>query len=854
MKLKHIILLLFTISSLEVLAQVPLAGDWRYSFKNDTVQASPTYDDTNWKVVQGNQLSWDKRSLSPGSKVVWIRKSIVIPSSLKRELVKTGVLALYLGKIQQEDQTFFNGKLIGETGSSDISRAYLIPEGIIHWDRPNMVAVKIGHWGDVAKVSKEPSIAAATPESVFNVTATVKNGTPLQQVRPEPNVYTCIVNNRSSKKLTARINANFFDLKMSKLSAAEKNVTLNPGENKIEFPFKSPSPALKIRYVVSIPEYQFNSTWNAEYGYLNIPYHSSEPVIAEKAPSLFTPADLKGQQISGWLGERLKANKDKRLYQVDEPALLAGFINQPGVHPWIGEHAGKFLEAACNTYQNTGDAALKIQIDRTAQQLIAAQASDGYLGTYSLSSRWTSWDVWSHKYDLIGLLSYYHLSGYKPALEASKKIGDLLCLTFGDKPGQKDINKAGAHVGMAATSVLDPMTDLYRYTGNKKYLDFCHYITGSYNNKGGPRIISTLDSLGRVDKTANAKAYEMLSNLVGLVKLYRVTGDKVFLMPVLKAWKDITENRLYITGTTSSFEHFQDDHLLPAGAKDNMGEGCVTTTWLQLNYNLLCLFGEMQYVNELERSVYNHLTAAENPQTGCVSYYTPLMGAKPFRCVITCCMSSVPRGIAMIPLFINGKINGNPAFLFYQPGVFRTTLANAAKTRVAFVTQTTFPQAGKVTITVNPATASTFKVLLRVPYWAANYKVSVNGVPQPASDGEIMLIGRSWKKGDRIDLSFSMPVKKLDGGISYPGTLALQRGPQVLVLDNKLNAGSFLNSFMPADFDLVDMPSALPANWIGTQAYEIKSAEVTKDQKLIVVPYADAGQTNGDVKTWVKKQ
>lgn len=37
-------------------------------------------------------------------------------------------------------------------------------------------------------------------------------------------------------------------------------------------------------------------------------------------------------------------------------------------------------------------------------------------------------------------------------------------------------------------------------------------------------------------------------------------------------------------------------------------------------------------------------------------------------------------------------------------------------------------------------------------------------------------------------MKFTMPVKVLDGGISYhPGSIAFQRGPQVLVFDKKLN-------------------------------------------------------------------
>ncbi|OAQ39799.1 hypothetical protein A5893_09485 [Pedobacter psychrophilus] len=575
--------------------------------------------------------------------------------------------------------------------------------------------------------------------------------------------------------------------------------------------------------------------------------------MAYKVKETFSSALLNQQTVTGWLGERMKANTENRLYKVEETALLAGFINKPGVHPWIGEHVGKFLEAACNSYKNKNDTKLKIQIDRTAQQLIASQLSDGYLGTYDPENQWTSWDVWSHKYDLIGLLSYYELTGYKPALTASERVGDILINKFGDKPGQLDIIKSGSHVGMAATSVIDPMTDLYRFSGAKKYLDFCFYITKSYNNPKGPRIISTLDSIGRVDKTANSKAYEMLSNLVGLAKLYRVTADEQFLKPVLAAWKDIAEKRLYITGTTSSFEHFQDDHLLPASNKDNMGEGCVTTTWIQLNFQLLSIFGDMKYVDELERSVYNHLTGAENPQTGGVSYYTPLMGAKPYKSVITCCMSSIPRGIAMIPLFTNGKINGSPSILFYQPGVYKTEINN--NETVAFNTKTSFPENGNISIEVNPSNSQKFEVLLRKPYWATDYKVSINGTPQIVSDKAMISLNRTWNKGDKIEVNFSLPVQVLDGGISYPGAIAFQRGPQVLVFDKLLNPTLPQEFSVQANnFQLQQAYNSLPVKWVGTQAYQVKATADGKPANIVLVPYADASQTGGVVTTWIKAE
>ena len=345
----------------------------------------------------------------------------------------------------------------------------------------------------------------------------------------------------------------------------------------------------------------------------------------------------------------------------------------------------------------------------------------------------------------------------------------------------------------------------------------------------------------------------MLSNLVGLVKLYRITGDQLYLKPVLTAWKDIVNSRLYITGTASSHEHFQDDHLLPASNKDNMGEGCVTTTWIQLNFQLCSIFGEMKYVDELERSVYNHLIGAENPQTGCVSYYTPLNGQKPYGCAITCCMSSIPRGIAMVPLFANGKIKGNPSFLFYQPGTYKTTVGNTKNT-VEFKTDTRFPSNGKVMITVNPLQAATFKVTFRKPYWAEDFSISVNNVKQSIGTAELVTIERLWKKGDLISINFTLPVKILDGNKSYAGQIALQRGPQVLVFDqilNKRNAGEL--TLTGSAIQLEDAPTLLPQNWVGTQAYQVKAMVKGVPEKLILVPYADAGQTGGTISTWLSK-
>ncbi|MEO7768895.1 MAG: beta-L-arabinofuranosidase domain-containing protein, partial [Ferruginibacter sp.] len=520
-------------------------GNWKVSWDDQKEFSKADFNDATWETLP--TLNWSDDHKTTANRVLWIRTKVVIPSSLTSQLEKTGLLTLSMGKISQSDDTYLNGKLIGATGSGDSYRNYLVKKEDILWDQPNTISIRVRHWGSF-QVSKQPTFIAATPAHFLSYISSLKSGDTKAPVTNKELIYQLSVNSRSPKTLNGMVKADFFDFDGNKVFSAEKSLTISPGKNTADFAYTATTPFLKILYTFSSMDHQYSQEWNAEYGYQNLVYKKVAPVVNYKAPQKYFPPSVNQQVVGGWIGDRLKANTEQRLYKVDEDALLAGFINRPGSHSWIGEHIGKFLEAACNAYENTGDADLKIQIDRSAQQLIAAQLPDGYLGTYEMDSHWTSWDVWSHRYDLMGLLRYYELSGFKPALSSCEKIGNLLIKTFGTGDGQRNIIKAGGHVGMAATCILESMAELYRFTGEKKYLDFCYFIIKSFDSPNGPRIITTLNEAGRVDKVANAKAYEMLSNMLGILKLYRLTNDEQFLKPMLTAWNDISKNRLYITG------------------------------------------------------------------------------------------------------------------------------------------------------------------------------------------------------------------------------------------------------------------------------------------------------------------
>ncbi len=502
---------------------------------------------------------------------------------------------------------------------------------------------------------------------------------------------------------------------------------------------------------------------------------------------LNSPGDSK---LRGLLGTRIAASESARLLKVDEDVLLDGFRHRPGKHPWIGEHVGKWLHAATLTWAYTQNPELRAKIDRVASELIKTQEADGYLGTYEPEKRFAliqgaDWDVWSHKYNLIGLLTHYEYTHSKESLEACKKIGDLLIATFGEN--KKSILSAGTHMGMASTSVLEPMVLLHRATQDPRYLDFALYIVRSWEEEKGPKIISRLLKEHTVRKVGNAKAYEMLSNFVGLCELYRSTGDKKYLDPVLIAWDDITQNRLFITGSGSNHEFWQATEHTPCGDKNAVAETCVTTTWLQLNRQLLRITGEARFADQLELTIYNHLLAAQREDGGAWCYFTPLDGNKKFRQDTNCCLSSGPRGVALIPSMACGRFSDGVAINFYVTGDLRIP---GEQGDFCFEMVTNYPVSGGLNIAIKCAPPAESTLRLRPPTGAKFGDLKINGRKanfKKDKNGYLSL-RRNWKAGDKMSWDFDLTPRCVRGKNEQAGSVAVMLGPLVLAADQKSNS------------------------------------------------------------------
>jgi DUF1680 family protein len=232
-------------------------------------------------------------------------------------------------------------------------------------------------------------------------------------------------------------------------------------------------------------------------------------------------------------------------------------------------------------------------------------------------------------------------------------------------------------------------------------------------------------------------------------------------------------------------------------------------TWLQLNWQLLRLTGEAAYGQEIERTVFNQLLAAQDPRTGNICYFTPLNGKKEPRADINCCRSSEPRGISMIPELLWGSLGANGktdsiAIEILAPG-------KVLIDDVLIVSDTDYPFSGRAVLTLTPDKPHPFTLALRVPEWSTSYKVKLiqTGEKFAGKPGDYLRITRDWKRGDRLEVELDLPARFVGGGKSYPNSVAIERGPLVLALDTGVN------------FELAD---------IGKVAVKLAPSQVAKER------------------------
>jgi hypothetical protein len=333
-------------------------------------------------------------------------------------------------------------------------------------------------------------------------------------------------------------------------------------------------------------------------------------------------------------------------------------------------------------------------------------------------------------------------------------------------------------------------------------------------------------------------------------------------------WQDIVDNRLYITGAASYHEAFHDNFDLPNN-NNQVGETCVTVTWLQFNAQLLRLTGEARFADKLEHVVLNQLFGAQRPDCAAWGYYVQMEGKKPYSATLdgNCCLSSGPRGVSLIPTFASSTDADGLVVNMYEAG--KAMLQRHDGGAVTLITQTQYPADERVRITVNPSAKGEFKIKFRIPAWCRAPSVTVTGQkvePQTGPDG-YAFIKRTWVPGDQVELHLPMEARVVVGDHLNQGKAAVFYGPLVLAADDALleEAGQNVNSISLAGADPAALrvaPEPAPEafkTWPGARVFRVHAIarkptatlKAGSTTTVRLVPFADAGATGARYKVWL---
>lgn len=286
---------------------------------------------------------------------------------------------------------------------------------------------------------------------------------------------------------------------------------------------------------------------------------------------------------------------------------------------WRGEFFGKEMRGAALIYQYTKDEELYEILTEAVEKILAAQDEKGRISTYSEASEFNGWDMWCRKYVLTGVQHYYRVcrnEGLKrKILSALKKHADYIILKIGNDEGQKKITETSSWWGCVnSCTILEPMLELYRETGEKRYFEFAKYIISTGGSSDCNFLELALENKLAPYQYPVVKAYETMSYFEGLLAFYEITGEEKYFTAVKNFVEAVENTDMTVIGCAGcTHELFDNSSVKQTEYADNiMQETCVTVTWMRISLRMYLETGDEKFIDRIEKSGLNALYGSLN--------------------------------------------------------------------------------------------------------------------------------------------------------------------------------------------------------------------------------------------------
>ena len=490
------------------------------------------------------------------------------------------------------------------------------------------------------------------------------------------------------------------------------------------------------------------------------------------------------------------------LLGIDPDRLLAPYLKEAGLEPkadnytnWEntgldGHIGGHYLSALSYMYASTGNLEIKGRLDYVIAELMrCAEASgDGYISgvpggrqtwkeisegdiraaSFNLNDKWVP--LYNIHKIFAGLRDAYLLYGSQECKEMFIGLTDWMYrLTENLSDEQLQGMLASEHGGLN-----EVFADAAAISGDERFMNMAKRFSHR-------RVLEPL--LNGEDRLTGMHANTQIPKVIGYKRIADLEGYEDWDKAAQYFWETVVDNRSITIGGNSVREHFHPADDFSSMLESEQGpETCNTYNMLRLTKMLYETTGDTHYMDYYERAVYNHILSTMNPIQGGFVYFTP-MRAGHYRVYsqpqtsFWCCVGSGMENHARYGEMIYSHKGDNELFV----NLFIPSVLNWGKTVIEQVNN--FPAEEGTTLVINPEKTRAFTVSIRVPEWALNVLVKVNGSETVfKTEGGFVKITRKWSKGDKVEVELPMSVRAIhlpDNSDNY----SFMYGPVVLAAE-----------------------------------------------------------------------
>ena len=344
------------------------------------------------------------------------------------------------------------------------------------------------------------------------------------------------------------------------------------------------------------------------------------------------------------------------------------------------------------------------------------------------------------------------------------------------------------------------MIELYRTTGDRKYLDLAGYFLGGDPRnvaKARERDIVYLFTIKPFTERTHLEGHAVRAMYAssGAADYYLETGDKAYWHTLATLWDDMVQRKMYITGGVGSRadgEAFGDPYELPN--RQAYTESCAAIGTMFWNWRMFQATGDAKYMDSFERALYNGANSGLSLSGNLYCYRNPLeLTGDPKDRIrnpwydTTCCPPNLQRILASLPGYFYSTSKDGLWVHLFDNNSLNWKLEDGTAIQVSQTTK--YPWDGKLELTVSPASAKEFTLHLRRPSWAGSVHVSVAGaaVAAPALEKGYLTVRRTWKPGDKVVVQFDMTPRLVVSNELIRdniGKVAVERGPLVYCMES----------------------------------------------------------------------